>query len=192
MLSQFRSLNSDEAFFESANSRVHFGALTAHDYCNFCRLRNGCNCKKRARFLLPIQWSLVVTGLGFTSFFTRRFSCLQAAALRWSIPIYCFVQLNKCSFCNFLTVQKGKQNIQVSNSGHLVIPIITLYALNIRTYCNVLQCNFLIEWAVCKYVAEKILNIDKWLNRYWIWLLQLLFVAKLIQLQQRARFLLSI
>lgn len=169
MLSQFRSLNSDEAFFESANSRVHFGALTAHDYCNFCRLQNGCNCKKRARFLLPIQWSLVVTGLGFTSFFTRRFSCLQAATLRWSIPIYCFVLQNKCNFCNVLTVQKGKQNIQVSNSGHLVILIITLNALNIRKYCNVLQYNFLIEWAVCKYVAQKMLNIDKWLNRYWNW-----------------------
>ena len=137
MLSQFRSLNSDEAFFESANSRVHFGALTAHDYCNFCRLQNGCNCKKRARFLLPIQWSLVVTGLGFTSFFTRRlavYKLLRCAEVYQFIVLYC---KTNATFCNVLTVQKGKQNTEVSKSGHLVL-IITLYALKISE--NILMC----------------------------------------------------
>ena len=82
MLSQFRSLNSDEAFFESANSRVHFGALSAHDYCNFCRLQNGCNCKKKSAIFAANSVEPSSDGPWFHEFFHTSFSCLQAAMVR--------------------------------------------------------------------------------------------------------------
>ena len=111
MLSQFRSLNSDEAFFESANSRVHFGALTAHDYCNFLSVAKWMQLQKKERdFCCQFSWSLVVTGLGFTSFFTRRlavYKLLRCAEVYQFIVLYC--ETNAI----FLTVQKGKQKGEV-------------------------------------------------------------------------------
>ena len=64
--------------------------------------------KKSPIFAANSVWSLVVTGLGFTSFFTRRLAVYKLLWYAEGVPIYCFVLQSKCTFfC--LTTQKGKQ-----------------------------------------------------------------------------------
>ena len=82
MLSQFRSLNSDEAFFESANSRVHFGALTAHDYCNFLSVAKWMQLQKKSAIFAANSVEPSSDGPWFHEFFHTSFSCLQAAMVR--------------------------------------------------------------------------------------------------------------